>query len=144
VDLDADRARSWSSILAAVAALVFVGIAVAMIVSSQVAGRERPLQDRVAAWAPTLETDAVPAAERPRAVADLADSRWKGRLALEAGDWDWYVTLRDHWMKSEGLTGAQADRRFEAIWTPERHFHDFGGPYPNPAVAAAATASVKR
>lgn len=62
MDLDADRARSWSSILAAVAALVFVGIAVAMIVSSQLAGRERPLQDRVAAWAPTLETDAVPAA----------------------------------------------------------------------------------
>ena len=60
-------------------------------------------------------TDAVPAAERPRAVADLADPRWKGRLSLEPGDWDWYVTLRAHWMKARGSTGAQADRRFEAI-----------------------------
>ena len=60
-------------------------------------------------------TDAVKADERPRSVADLADPRWKGRLALEAGDWDWYVTLREHWMKTEGLSGAEADRRFEAI-----------------------------
>lgn len=31
---------------------------------------------------------------------------------------------------------------FEAVWTPERHFHDFGAPYPNPSVAAAAVAAV--
>jgi natural product biosynthesis luciferase-like monooxygenase protein len=34
-----------------------------------------------------------------------------------------------------------ADQRgFEAVWTPERHFHEFGGPYPAPAVLAAALA----
>ena len=31
---------------------------------------------------------------------------------------------------------------FEAIWTPERHFHAFGGLYPNPAVASAAVATI--
>jgi len=31
---------------------------------------------------------------------------------------------------------------FAAIWTPERHFHAFGGPYPNPAVSGAAVAAV--
>ncbi|MEV0696799.1 MupA/Atu3671 family FMN-dependent luciferase-like monooxygenase [Saccharopolyspora sp. NPDC050389] len=31
---------------------------------------------------------------------------------------------------------------FEAVWTPERHFHSFGGLYPNPAVMAAALATV--
>ena len=31
---------------------------------------------------------------------------------------------------------------FEAVWTPERHFHAFGGPYPNPSVTGAALASV--
>jgi natural product biosynthesis luciferase-like monooxygenase protein len=31
---------------------------------------------------------------------------------------------------------------FRAIWLPERHFHEFGGPYPNPAVAGAAIAAV--
>lgn len=30
---------------------------------------------------------------------------------------------------------------FAAVWTPERHFHAFGGPYPNPAVTGAAIAA---
>ncbi|GHJ10358.1 siderophore biosynthesis protein [Micromonospora humidisoli] len=38
-----------------------------------------------------------------------------------------------------------ADRHgFTAVWTPERHFHEFGGPYPNPAVTGAAVAAVTR
>ncbi|MCX2492856.1 amino acid adenylation domain-containing protein [Pedobacter sp. PF22-3] len=31
---------------------------------------------------------------------------------------------------------------FKAVWTPERHFHEFGGLYPNPAVMSAALAMV--
>jgi natural product biosynthesis luciferase-like monooxygenase protein len=31
---------------------------------------------------------------------------------------------------------------FTAIWTPERHFHAFGGLYPNPALTSAALAMV--
>ena len=31
---------------------------------------------------------------------------------------------------------------FEAVWTPERHFHAFGGPYPNPCVTGAALAAI--
>lgn len=44
------------------------------------------------------------------------------------------------------LEGAKfADRNgFSAVWTPERHFHAFGGPYPNPAVTGAAVAAVTR
>lgn len=33
---------------------------------------------------------------------------------------------------------------FEAVWTPERHFHAFGGLYPNPAVASAALAAITK
>ncbi|MFI8997462.1 MupA/Atu3671 family FMN-dependent luciferase-like monooxygenase [Streptomyces sp. NPDC053542] len=42
------------------------------------------------------------------------------------------------------LQGARfADERgFTAVWTPERHFHPFGGLYPNPAVTGAAVAAV--
>ncbi len=29
---------------------------------------------------------------------------------------------------------------FTAVWTPERHFHDFGGLFPNPSVTSAALA----
>jgi natural product biosynthesis luciferase-like monooxygenase protein len=44
------------------------------------------------------------------------------------------------------LEGARfADEQgFQAIWTPERHFHAFGGPYPNPAVTGAAVASITK
>lgn len=42
------------------------------------------------------------------------------------------------------LEGARfADQRgFKAVWTPERHFHEFGGIYPNPAVTSAAVAVI--
>ena len=33
---------------------------------------------------------------------------------------------------------------FCAVWTPERHFHAFGGPYPNPSVTGAAVAAVTK
>jgi natural product biosynthesis luciferase-like monooxygenase protein len=31
---------------------------------------------------------------------------------------------------------------FTCLWTPERHFHPFGGPFPNPAVTSAALATI--
>jgi natural product biosynthesis luciferase-like monooxygenase protein len=31
---------------------------------------------------------------------------------------------------------------FTAVWTPERHFHEFGGLYPNPAITSAALAVI--
>ncbi len=42
------------------------------------------------------------------------------------------------------LEGAKfADTHdFEAVWTPERHFHPFGGLYPNPSVTSAAVAAI--
>ena len=42
------------------------------------------------------------------------------------------------------LEGARfADRNgFVAVWNPERHFHAFGGIYPNPAVTGAAVAAI--
>src|SRR4029453_9616557 len=36
-----------------------------------------------------------------------------------------------------------ADRHdFIAVWTPERHFYEFGGLYPNPSVLGAALAMI--
>ncbi|MBM7774659.1 natural product biosynthesis luciferase-like monooxygenase protein [Actinokineospora baliensis] len=42
------------------------------------------------------------------------------------------------------LSGARfADEHgFSAVWTPERHFHPFGGLYPNAAVTSAAVAAI--
>ena len=58
--------------------------------------------------------------------ADASDDReGKYRLLIES------AKLAD----SEGL---------QAVWTPERHFHAFGGPYPNPAVTSAALSMVTK
>ncbi|MBU2959493.1 LLM class flavin-dependent oxidoreductase [Citreicella sp. C3M06] len=46
-------------------------------------------------------------------------------------------------MLLEGATFADQNG-FCAVWTPERHFHAFGGPYPNPSVTGAAVAAVTR
>lgn len=42
------------------------------------------------------------------------------------------------------IEGAKlADRLgFDAVWTPERHFHPFGGLYPNPSLTSAALATI--
>ena len=31
---------------------------------------------------------------------------------------------------------------FTAVWTPERHFHAFGGLYPNPTITSAALSMI--
>jgi natural product biosynthesis luciferase-like monooxygenase protein len=36
------------------------------------------------------------------------------------------------------------ERGFEAVWIPERHFHAFGGMFPNPALAAVVLAESTR
>ncbi|WP_367652007.1 MupA/Atu3671 family FMN-dependent luciferase-like monooxygenase, partial [Pseudorhodobacter sp.] len=46
-------------------------------------------------------------------------------------------------MLLEGAKFADANG-FCAVWTPERHFHAFGGPYPNPSVTGAAVAAVTK
>ncbi len=76
----------------------------------------------------------------------------KGRLPLSGRKVDFSLY---YWGNDDGqgrdkyrllLEGARfADARgFRAVWTPERHFHAFGGPYPNPSVTGAAVAAVTR
>ncbi len=74
----------------------------------------------------------------------------KGPVALSSRKMDFNLF---YWGNDDGpgpqkyhllLEGAKfADQHgFNAVWTPERHFHAFGGPYPNPSVTGAAVAAV--
>ncbi|MDX1781089.1 MAG: LLM class flavin-dependent oxidoreductase, partial [Thalassovita sp.] len=60
-----------------------------------------------------------------------------------------------YWGNDDGVGRDKYDMLFEgakfadqngfcAVWTPERHFHAFGGPYPNPSVTGAAVAALTR
>ena len=44
------------------------------------------------------------------------------------------------------LEGARFfdEHGFDSVWTPERHFHAFGGAFPNPSVTGAALAAVTK
>lgn len=61
--------------------------------------------------------------------------RHDGRGANGRGPADKYRLL------VEGAKFADANG-FVAVWTPERHFHAFGGLYPNPSVVSAALATI--
>ena len=75
-----------------------------------------------------------------------------GQLPISAQKMDFSIY---YWGNDDGagpkkyellLEGAKfADNHgFCAVWTPERHFHAFGGPYPNPSVTGAAVAAVTK
>lgn len=104
MDLDADRGRSWFSVLAAVLAVLFVGIAVVLVVSAQAVGRERPREERIAAPTPaditaTVTTDATSSAQVSEVTAPdpapadapsstrlfIADASWSARTAAATG-----------------------------------------------------------
>ena len=68
-------------------------------------------QTYVVAW----NTKRVPAAQAPKQIEDLAGPRWRGKIALEAGDADWYKTLREHWVETEGKSEDEADALFDGL-----------------------------
>ncbi|MEV0124308.1 MupA/Atu3671 family FMN-dependent luciferase-like monooxygenase [Streptomyces sp. NPDC050703] len=96
------------------------------------------LRDRLAALSPEQRA-ALTERLRARAAADAPPRR-----PLRFGLFYFANTAGDKEQPYRFLmeTARQADRLgFAAVWTPERHFHDFGGIYPNPSVLGAALAS---
>ncbi|MBD0256441.1 MAG: LLM class flavin-dependent oxidoreductase, partial [Cytophagales bacterium] len=64
-----------------------------------------------------------------------------GLFFFSSGDYDEHADKYALLMESAVFADAHD---FAAIWTPERHFHEFGGIYPNPVVTSAALAAVTR
>jgi natural product biosynthesis luciferase-like monooxygenase protein len=83
----------------------------------------------------------------PYAEADPGE--WRKRPAARGLDFSLYFFSDDGSKTSDDkyrllLESARfADAHgFRAVWTPERHFQDFGGLYPNPSVLSAALAVI--
>jgi natural product biosynthesis luciferase-like monooxygenase protein len=51
---------------------------------------------------------------------------------------------RDHYRLLLETTKYADENGFAAVWIPERHFHPWGGLYPNPSVLCAALATVTK
>lgn len=75
---------------------------------------------------------AAPAAVGPRKAASFS------LMYFGAGE-----AIADNGYEFVRESATWADRNgFEACWFPERHFHDFGAPYPNPSVIGSAVAAL--
>lgn len=71
--------------------------------------------NRFTKYVVSWNTNLVPAGRQPRAWEDLADPRWRGKVALEESDDDWYKSLRDYWIEDQGKSPSQADRLLAGI-----------------------------
>ncbi len=89
--------------------------------------------------------DTGPAPHRSLTLADRGAVSTRGvefSLSYFANDED-ALGSHKYRLLLEGAKFADANG-FTAVWTPERHFHAFGGLYPSPALAAAALATITR
>jgi iron(III) transport system substrate-binding protein len=60
-------------------------------------------------------TDRVKESEAPKSFTDLADPKWKGRLSLELGDWDWYLAMHTYLTEKKGMSDQAVDDLFTKI-----------------------------
>ncbi len=67
--------------------------------------------DRYNLFAPSWNTKLVKKGQEPTSWEDLADPKWDGKLAMELSDYDWYLTLREYWIKN-GKSEDEADKLF--------------------------------
>lgn len=72
--------------------------------------------DRFNAFVVGWNTDLVKPGEEPKSFEDLASPRWRGKLAMEVNEVDWYASLTTYW-REHGKTQEQIDELFNTIAT---------------------------
>ena len=89
------------------------------------------------------EHKSLASVDRPAAVASAARKRDTAFSLFYFAAYDSTGAQDPYRLLTEGAKFAD-ENGFEAVWTPERHFHAFGGLYPNPSVTSAALAAITR
>jgi iron(III) transport system substrate-binding protein len=62
-------------------------------------------------FSPSWNTNKVSPEEAPTSWEDLADPKWDGRMAMELGDYDWYLTLYNYWLE-QGKSEEEVEQLF--------------------------------
>lgn len=65
-------------------------------------------------FAPSWNTNLVPAGQQPKSWEELADPKWDGKLSMELSDYDWYLTLHGYW-RQQGKSEADIDKIFTGM-----------------------------
>ncbi|MGP4015996.1 ABC transporter substrate-binding protein [Saccharopolyspora sp. 5N708] len=60
-------------------------------------------------------TSLVPEGQSPKSFTDLADPKWRGKVALEVGDWDWYATMHTYLTDQKGMRPEAVDQLFRQV-----------------------------
>jgi iron(III) transport system substrate-binding protein len=65
-------------------------------------------------FAPSWNTKLVKKGEQPKSWEELADRKWKGKISMEVGDYDWFLTLHEYWVK-QGKSAQEAEQLFRGM-----------------------------
>lgn len=71
--------------------------------------------ERFNAFVVGWNTKLVPAGQEPKSFLDLADPKWKGKVSMEVGDWDWYAAMHTYLTDEKGMSAAKVDAAFAKI-----------------------------
>ncbi|MGW2936394.1 ABC transporter substrate-binding protein [Streptomyces sp. NPDC055722] len=71
--------------------------------------------ERFNAFVVGWNTDQVTAGQEPKDFADFADPKWKGKLSVEVGDWDWYASMHTYLTEEKGMSPSAVDALFKKI-----------------------------
>lgn len=69
---------------------------------------------RFKAFFVSWNTNKVKEADVPHSYQDLENPKWKGQLAIEIGDFQWYAGLHDYFVK-QGMTDAEVTSMWDKI-----------------------------
>ncbi|MET8805870.1 extracellular solute-binding protein [Streptomyces sp. NPDC004546] len=71
--------------------------------------------ERFNAFVVGWNTDKVKKGEEPKDFADFADPKWKGKLSVEVGDWDWYASMHTYLTEEKSMSPSAVDDLFKKI-----------------------------
>lgn len=71
--------------------------------------------ERFNAFVVGWNTKVVPKGQEPKSLQDLTGPQWKGKLAFELSDWDWYLSWHAYLTEKKGMTDAQVTALFKAL-----------------------------